>query len=216
MRHVPLIGITTDLADDRFTCRTTYVEAVRSSGGNPILLAPCTLDTDSLLDRLDGLILSGGDDPIMERFGSVTDPRATKIDQRRQEFELSLLDSASAREDFPVLGICLGMQLMCLHAGGTLHQHLPDILPTASNHVDGAVHEIGGDLWSGAVSSHHKQAVDDPGDLTVVATADDRVIEAVIHPDRAYYRGVQWHPERTEYAPLGHGLIREFIESTCE
>ena len=163
-----------------------------------------------------GLLLSGGDDPRMEAWGTTTHPRANPIASRRQEFELALLDALDSRPQVPVLGVCLGMQLMGLHAGGALDQYLPESLATAGAHWGGVEHPVIGELADGLVHSHHRQAIVDPGSLRVAATAPDGIIEAIESRDRPFYIGVQWHPERTADETLGAGLIRRFVEAAAK
>ncbi|MHC4218499.1 MAG: gamma-glutamyl-gamma-aminobutyrate hydrolase family protein [Planctomycetota bacterium] len=211
---LPLIGITCDLDDDGYRVRPGYVELVREAGGVPVLL-PCEpTQASEYVQRCDGLVLSGGDDPIMERWQVTTHPQAKPIHPRRQDFELALLEALDDCADRPVLGVCLGMQLMTLYRGGGLDQYLADTLPTARRHWPRADHEIDGPLGEGIVHSHHRQAVTDPGSLCVVARAADGVIEAVRDETRRFYVGVQWHPERTADERLGAGLFRELVGST--
>ncbi len=207
----PLIGITPDHLEDRIEVRSTYLEAVRSSGGLPVVLSGEVADIPAILDRVDGIVFTGGDDPIMEPFGEATHPEACRINPRRQAFELELLAGLESRTTVPVLGVCLGMQLMGLHAGGRLDQHLPDTLPTAADHADGRTHPIEGTLGQGIVWSRHRQALTDAGSLEVVARAGDGVIEAIARPDRPMYLGVQWHPERTDDDALGLDLFRRLV-----
>jgi putative glutamine amidotransferase len=140
---------------------------------------------------------------------------------QRQEFEIALLAELQRRPAAPVLGVCLGMQLMALHAGGKLNQHMPDDTPTAEQHRNDAVHDIrlapGAAAHSliapGPVTSHHRQAVRDPGKLRIVARAPDGVIEAIDDPARPFYLGVQWHPERTAFEPLGKSIFLRLIQA---
>ncbi len=209
----PLIGITTDVDGDRYQVAVPYAAAVRTAGGTPVLL-PCEADCarDYLL-RCDGVVLTGGDDPIMEQWGIPTHPQARKVDPRRQAFELAILEAADVCDDRPVLGICLGMQLMGLHRGGALDQHLPETLATPGLHWPGGTHDIRGALGDGVVHSHHHQALSDAGGLRVVATAADGAIEAVRDDRRPFYLGVQWHPERTEAQQFGAGIFRELVSA---
>ncbi|MCH7798778.1 MAG: gamma-glutamyl-gamma-aminobutyrate hydrolase family protein [Planctomycetes bacterium] len=207
----PLIGITTDVDGDRYQVAASYVAAVTAAGGLGVLL-PCEpARAGEYVRRCDGVLLTGGDDPIMEHWASVTHPAAKKIDPLRQAFELALLAALDTDEGPPVLGICLGMQLMGLHRGGALDQHLPETLATSARHGPRNTHEIQGDLGHGTVHSHHHQALSDAGGLHVVATARDGVIEAVRDESRPFYLGVQWHPERTPDEKLGAGLFRELV-----
>jgi putative glutamine amidotransferase len=210
----PLIGITADAEADRFFSRRPYARAVVDAGGLPLLLPHHPELAGEYVARCDGLILSGGDDPIMERFGISTHPNATPIDPGRQAFEIALLEALDEAPDVPVLGICLGMQLMGLAAGGCLDQHLPDTLPTADRHWGKVVHGITGSLGTGEVLSHHRQALTDAGTLVVAAVAPDGVIEAIRDEGRRFYVGVQWHPERTEDPALGAGVLRELVRAS--
>jgi putative glutamine amidotransferase len=211
----PLIGITCDLDDRGYTAGPGYAELITRARGIPVLL-PCEPScATEYVRRCDGLVLSGGDDPIMEHWDAPTHPEAKPIHPRRQAFELALLEALDDRRDRPVLGICLGMQLMALHGGGGLDQFLAETLPTARRHWPRADHEVGGQLGEGVVHSHHRQAVTDPGALSVVARAADGVIEAVRDEGRLFYVGVQWHPERTRDERLGAGLFRALVGSTA-
>jgi len=227
----PRIGISMDVDPERSFVRLPYIDAVVNAGGVPILLAPAAASVpaaspisssvrstgpslcDELLRLCDALLLTGGDDPRTEAFGEPTHPRATPIEPRRQAFDLALLASADARPELPVLGICLGMQMMALHAGGRLDQHLPDHGDRYAIHWGKQKHDVVGELGSGVVTSHHRQAVTDPGRLAVVAEAHDRMIEAVRDRDRAWYVGVQWHPEITDDRRLGGELMASFVEA---
>jgi len=212
----PIIGITTDFDGEKQSIRAGYARMVAEAGGLPVLL-PVEPDlAECFAATLDGFVLSGGDDPNMEEWNIPTHPKATRIHRRRQAFELALLRALDARPDKPVLGVCLGMQLMALHAGGGIDQHLPESdPPAAGRHWNGAEHAIHGDLgWGqieGVVHSHHRQAIVDPGRLEVAARAEDGMIEAVADAGRAFYLGVQWHPERTEYESLGAELFRRLV-----
>lgn len=226
----PWIGISVNSesnakGESRYDLAPAYASAVTEAGGLPLLLPHEPALAEHYLDLCDGLILTGGDDPVTEAFGEPTHPRARPIAPRRQAFELALLDAAAARPELPVLGICLGMQLMALHGGGRLDQFLPETLGSAATvHQDNRRHPIVMEvpdsvLWKTRhaahprkgsplngpegngdfqVISHHRQAVVEAGVLRVVARAADGVIEAIDAPvsQRRFYLGVQWHPER--------------------
>src|SRR5215831_17002972 len=217
----PIIGITTDLTEPdsgkplRTECSIAYARCVCDAGGIPVLLPPILEQVGEHARLCDGFVFSGGDDPRTEAFGVPTHPAAKPVHPQRQAYEVALLDLL--RKDHPgapVLGVCLGMQMMALHEGGRLDQHLPDSLPTADQHRR-AEHEIASaderaaafGLGPGRVWSNHRQAVADSGRLRVIAKAPDGVIEAVVGPDRPFYCGVQWHPERTSDPALGTGLF---------
>jgi putative glutamine amidotransferase len=172
----------------------SYVTAIQRAGGLAILLAPDE-QRDGILDLVDGLILAGGAD-----YGDVPD---------RDAFEIALALEALER-DLPLLGVCRGMQLMNLARGGTLIDHLPDVLGHEDHRaVPGAFgdHDVRLEPGSriaeavGAVShptkSHHHQGVDAIGEgfeVTGWATVDD-LVEAIEDPTRRFAVGVQWHPE---------------------
>jgi len=210
----PLIGITVDVAEKAYRCRFPYADMVQAAGGTPLLLPCVTESIPEYLACCDGFVTTGGDDPDMSHFGIENHPKTTLMAARRQTFELALLEGLDTT-NHPLLAICLGMQLMCLHAGGTLEQHLPDTLETADIHWDGGRHPITGRIGSGDVHSHHRQAISDPGRLEVVGIAPDGVIEAVADPDQPERVGVQWHPERTECQALGSGLFQHLVQQAA-
>lgn len=217
----PLIAITADLIDrngrETAALGTTYADAVWAAGGQPVVLAPVPDSAEAAAARFDGFVLSGGDDPRTEPFGQPTDPRITPVFPRRQAFETALLEAL--RDEWPekpLLGICLGMQMLALTRGGRLNQYMPDTHPNAAEHWDRDHAVVSADesaIPSGAVHSRHKQAVDDAGRLRVLATAPDGTIEAVDDPRVPFCLGVQWHPERTGDGPLGAGLFERLVEA---
>ncbi|MBB4746657.1 gamma-glutamyl-gamma-aminobutyrate hydrolase family protein [Actinoplanes lobatus] len=181
-----------------------YVEAVRRAGGRAVLLPPDDLDTD-VLDRLDGLVLAGGPDVQPVRYGQEPHP-ATVAQPERDVAELALLRGALDR-DLPLLGVCRGMQLLTVAAGGSLHQHLPDVLGHEKHRPGPGIYgsqsarfapgsriaALMGD--DPTINCFHHQGVADPGPLTVTGWAPDGLPEAVEDPDRRFVLGVQWHPE---------------------
>ncbi len=232
----PLIGITVDnaendIASGRYESNVAYSRAVVVAVGLPLLLPQEVELAAEYVDLCDGLMLTGGDDARTEAFGIPAHPLSRCVELRRQEFELALLDALAKRPRRPVLGVCLGMQMMALHAGGRLNQHLPDSLANAveehqNNHQHGIVVEIAAsalldlpcgvplsdaDLCRETVVSSHHQAVENAGHLRVIATSPDGVIEVIDDPTRQFYVGVQWHPERSE-GLFNLDLIRRFVE----
>ncbi len=215
----PRVGITCDLIPhnnlERAAAPTPYVHAVARTGAVPLLLPPVPALARELLDACDALVLTGGDDPRTEPFGVPTHPKAVPLHPDRQAFELALLETLAAeRPQMPVLGVCLGMQLMALAAGGALDQHMPDTIPTSAPDHWERPHAIRPEpgvepnpITPGEVNSKHRQRVEHPGSLRVLARAHDTVIEAIDDPGRPFYLGVQWHPERTPFAPLGDELF---------
>jgi putative glutamine amidotransferase len=194
----------------------TYVRAVHATGGRAVLITPDEPGTD-VLDSLDGIVFSGGGDIDPAYWGAEQHP-ATDIDPVRDTAELMMM-KAALDMDLPTLGVCRGMQVMAVASGGSLHQHLPDLIghdrhraaagtdPLAADASAYGRHDVVIKPGSQAhallgsrltVNSFHHQAVDDPGVFTPTGWCpDDRVIEIMEHPERTFALGVQWHPERT-------------------
>ena len=189
-----------------------YAESVSGAGGIPVII-PRSADAAALVDRLDGLLLSGGEDVQPSRYGAETGPIATQHDPGRDEFEIALIHAALERR-LPILGICRGVQILNVALGGTLVQHLEirdgfdhsmtdeprgtrrhGIVIESGSMLAAALHgEISEDNRA-RVNSFHHQAIDAPGaGHTTVARADDGTIEAVEDAGRGIL-GVQWHPE---------------------
>ncbi len=227
----PMVGITTDVVEhangERVFAYRPYVEAVVRAGGVPVLLPPVVEGVGAFVERLDGFVLTGGDDPCTEPFGEPTHAKVTRVHADRQAFETQLLEELErVRPEVPVLGVCLGMQMMALVAGGKLEQYMPETCATHEAHwghehtvepvggVEGK--DIGGLALRGIVHSKHKQAVADAGALTVIASAPDGVVEAVCDPVRRFYVGVQWHPERTADAAVGQGVFDALVGACDE
>ncbi|MEM7227430.1 MAG: gamma-glutamyl-gamma-aminobutyrate hydrolase family protein [Planctomycetota bacterium] len=208
--NAPIVGISCDVTSTKLDVGRGYADAVQRAGGIPVHLAPNIELVSPYLAMCDALVLTGGDDPTMEPFDAPTHPEAKPIHADRQAFELALLDEAWYA-DCPTLGVCLGMQLMGLHAGAALHQFLPDVLPTAAEHWNRVEHAVHGEFGSGIVHSHHRQALADGGRLDVIMRAHDEVIEGVRAPERQSWVGVQWHPERTATPHLGQHLFDALV-----
>jgi putative glutamine amidotransferase len=221
---LPIIGITIDNADNtaasgKYESALAYSRTVAEAGALPVLLPHEPQLALSYAQQCDGLILTGGVDPDTTAFGQPLHRRARPMDAHRQAFELAVLKVLGDQmADKPVLGVCLGMQLMALHAGGRLDQYLPDTLAKPQVHEQDRRHQVLPqvtdsvlDSTPGAVVSAHRQAVADAGSMRVVARAHDGVIEAIDDPRRCFYLGVQWHPERGGDDALNRGLIRQMI-----
>jgi putative glutamine amidotransferase len=235
----PLIGICAALERARwsvwdleaFLLPRMYVDAVQRAGGSAVLL-PVDQgwidDPGELLDRLDGLMLAGGCDLDPASYGAEPDPHTIGVVPERDAFELALTRAAFAR-DLPYLGICRGMQVMNVAAGGTLIQHLPDSHGHDDHRrvpgsFDGADHDVrlaAGSLAARAAGeelhatkSHHHQGVGEIGaglEVTGRATLDD-LPEAIERADRRFALGVQWHPEADETSRLIAALVAEAAE----
>ena len=213
----PLIGLTADMVAGEPQLTRPYLAMVADAGGVPVVLPPLAALRAAMLDRIDGVILTGGGDIDVTRFGAALHPEARCMHPDRQAAEFAVLDALDERPALPVLGICLGMQLMGVHRGNPLIQHLPDVLPGAARHQDGE-HPVeaaaGSPLVSGPVRSLHHQALGEARGFEVVARSDDGLIEAILDPGRRFYLGVQWHPERTSSRDTGLGVVRCLVEAS--
>jgi putative glutamine amidotransferase len=195
-----------------------YARAVERAGGAPIYL-PLQADVRGLVERIDALLVPGGDDLLPPR-PYPAHVRFEPVPPAQLAFDQALVEAALAR-GLPFLGICYGMQLLALARGGALHYDVASDVSGATEHQLGtARHRIalepGSQLaeLTGAhtldVSSRHHQAVSDPGsELRVSARAADGVIEAV-EAERGFCVGVQWHPESHDDAE-SEALFRAFV-----
>jgi putative glutamine amidotransferase len=209
----------------------TYLSAVEAAGGIPVILAPlCPAGTEALLDRLDGICLSGGPDITPTSYRAAAHPELGPTEPDLDRFELDLARRARVR-GLPVLGICRGAQLLNVSRGGTLFQHLPDVVGDAIEHrqadVSGEVsHTVRvrpgsrvAEIVGTAplhVNSFHHQAVDGLGaGLRAVAWADDGVVEAIEAPVGEFAVGVQWHAESLTAANEHAALFRALVEAAA-
>ena len=209
-----------------------YFDGVTQAGGIATLLPPQPVNDDvvtRVLDGLDGLVLTGGKDVDPARYGQPRHPANDEPRADRDAWEFALL-SGALRRDMPVLGICRGAQVLNIAFGGSLHQHLPDVLGNSGHQPGNAVFArsevrvLPGSRLVGligptsTVECYHHQAVAEVGaGLAVVAHSSDGVIEAVEKPGEAFVLGVQWHPEeRLEDLRLFAGVVaaaKEFAMS---
>jgi putative glutamine amidotransferase len=222
----PVIGITTYAETAQWgvwNCPAVlvpadYVHKVSAAGGVPVLLPPLAGDVE-VLDRLDALVVAGGADVDPARYGADRHPKTGGAREERDEWELALA-RAALDQDLPVLAVCRGLQVLNVALGGTLVQHLPDLVgsevhsPAVGEHGRHDVRlEPGGRLAGivgeqAVVATHHHQAVDRLGDgLVACGWAEDKVIEAVELPGRTWTFGVQWHPEAFD----GDALFAAFV-----
>lgn len=197
-----------------------YVRAVLRAGGVPLLVPPGG-DVEATLNAVDGLVFSGGSDLDPELYGEQAHPETTGVIRERDDFELTLMRAALAR-DVPLLAICRGSQVLNIALGGDLEQHVPDRIGTnVHKEVPGvfAEHDVAvvpetrlasllGDRHD--VKSHHHQGFGKLGDgLRATASAPDGTVEALEDPARRFTLGVLWHPEAGEDMALFEALVEE-------
>ncbi|MGI8458762.1 MAG: gamma-glutamyl-gamma-aminobutyrate hydrolase family protein [Propionibacteriaceae bacterium] len=227
LNDVPLIGLSCyrevarwglwEVPADLLTA--TYSRSVEVAGGAVALLPPQRAEAAAaIVARLDGLVITGGSDVNPDRYGDAADPRSEWNDDR-DAWELALLAAADA-QNIPTLGICRGLQVMSVYAGGRLEQHVPDRVGDARHSPDGPtfalnpVRTAAGSLLQSLVgaqvdaSCHHHQSVATHPGLRVAALADDGTVEGLEDSDRPFWLGVQWHPEQVEDLGLFAGLVR--------
>jgi putative glutamine amidotransferase len=187
-----------------------YVAKVEAAGGLALVVPP-RVDADAevaeaVLRRLDGLIIAGGADVDPERYAAARHPESQAPREDRDTMELALA-AAAARMQVPTLGICRGMQVMAVAAGGTLEQHVPDRVGTVDHSPGVAVYGqhlvaiVPGTMVSRLLgessvvpSYHHQSVLTHPG-YQAAAWAPDGTLEAMEDPSAAFRLGVQWHPE---------------------
>ncbi len=233
MDNIPVIGVT------RCSRLDDYIASVERSGARARVLE-VSESPRSLLQAIDGVLLTGGGDVDPAFYGEDRHETVDDAEPGRDEFELDLARRAM-EQDFPLLAICRGAQVLNVAAGGTLVQDIPSAVTTDLPHSltepkdclahdiqvvsDSRLHAVLGDAVNAScacrVNSRHHQSVGRLGrQLVASATAPDGVIEAIEAPDATFCVGVQWHPEnfwRTgEFKPLFDAFVeaaRERLEA---
>lgn len=225
----PVIGITVSamtspksgLPNARYYLERDYVDRVVTAGGAPILIPPGT-DATVVGPLLDGLLIPGGGDFDAALWGDDTHPEAAPEFGGRTDMEVELY--GKLRADAPILGICYGCQFVNIMEGGTLEQHLPDILghdghrgdPVQDYRVEPGTRLAGivGEAARG--KSWHHQAVKQLGrGMRVSAWHEDGTIEAIESLEGRWFLGLQWHPERTDVEE-STALFKAFVEAVRE
>ena len=228
----PIIGIGSDVLHlegerERAFVYLTYVEALKHSGAVPVLIPPQPENAAEVIDGLDGILLAGGEDCDPAVYGEEAHPSVAPMDARRQSNDLTLARVARER-GIPTLGICLGVQVMNVAAGGSLVQDIDSQIDTEIRHAsipeNRARHDVRvveGTKLAGYVpkrelnvnSSHH-QAIQRVGDgLRVTALAPDGVVEGIEDPKHPFYVGVQWHPEDMTGERSASTLFAAFVDA---
>lgn len=239
MKTMPLIGVTGSLEEDerRQFINCNYFTRLLKAGVIPVLLS-MDMDHEQIglcLDRLDGLMLSGGNDLDPMTFGEAPTSGLGKVSPKRDKLEMRLIREAY-RRDMPIFAICRGVQSLNVALGGTLYQDLPTqyvspesgpaILHSQTAHEryashtirlaeNGPLHRLFGEGLIGVNSFHHQAIKALAPPLTACAWASDGVIEGVYDPGKGFVLGVQWHPERMkEGMPLFHAFADACVAFT--
>ena len=233
----PVIGLTTYNGENKYgfpiaALMHKYIAALTEAGGAPVLIPSGLADeaVQSLIGRLDGILLTGGGDIAIERFDGESHPRVDGVDPDRDAVEFALL-RAAAESGKPFLGICRGFQVVNVALGGTLYTHIQDQFPGALKHdYDSGsqrqvlAHKIRVEKTSHLadildetdlqVNSLHHQGVKDLAPLlSPVAYAPDGLVEAVELPNHPFGIAVQWHPEWLTDQPVTRRLFQAFVEA---
>ncbi len=227
----PIIAITVDCnfqnANDRNRGRLelnwNYAQAVADAGGTPILIAP-QAEPSEVARLIDGWLIPGGNDIDAGNWGEQNHPEVKPIEQARFDAEKALYQAIDPA--MPVLGICYGCQFINVAQGGSLEQHLPDLVGH-DDHRGGTLqcYNVDADSKLAAAiqgsriqgKSYHHQAIHRAGrDIRVVGKDEEGVVEAIEATNRPWMIGVQWHPERTPEDPATQRLFKTFVAAAAE
>ncbi len=226
----PVIGITSRYTIDKkhYNLPDAYTKAVQRNGGTPVILPPLfDIDQDQLLGLVDGILFTGGPDVDPILYGEEPLPKQGGIDPLRDEVEISMAKKALKGEK-PVLGICRGLQVLNVAAGGTLIQDIGSQIDKPLKHRQSAqtyygTHHVTLDEGSRAreifgmdkilPNSFHHQACKDPAPgFKVTGRAPDGVIEVLEIDNPVWMMCVQWHPEHMD-DPVMNKLFKSFIDA---
>ncbi len=229
----PRIALTTEVlapplyeGKRRFQLFTDYADAIRVAGGVPILIPGDAepSEVNDLLDCVDGLLLTGGDDADLRLLGGPDPVDECKLMPAEQQNCVFALLAEAEKRQMPIFGICLGMQIMGLAHGAPYVQHMP----THEGHTKGVLHEVVpsansllADICGAApfeIMSYHHQALASEGDGALVSSAVakiDSTLEAVELSQHPFGLGVQWHPEKTPDSHATRALFRRFVAAAA-
>ena len=233
----PLIGITVtqdtpanSQAIDRIS--VDYTRAIARAGGSPVLL-PTDFPVDeleNLRDHLDGILLTGGGDVDPIRYRGKQDSHLMMVSTQRDELEIALAKLA-IKTNWPIFGICRGVQVMNVTLHGTLYTHLPTQINSKFDHntpydqgrdmiahevtIEAGTHlaEIVGKAKIPTNSFHHQATREVAPGLKVSARTTDNLVEGLELPDHRFFLGVQWHPECLHNYPEHQALFKAFVEA---
>lgn len=231
MRHVQAVRLTPEgePAQEEMALGLKYLRAIEAAGGIPVVVPPMAPEALlGLLDCVSGVCLSGGPDLDPVAYGVSRHGKLGPTWKDLDDFELALALAADARR-VPILAICRGLQVINVARGGTLHQHLPDVVSgdiehrqTAPGHESTHFVTLSGEsrlsriigMGRMGVNSFHHQAIATLGEgLTLTAHADDGTIEGIEAADRDFVLGVQWHAECVADRPEHAALFEAFVEA---
>ena len=232
----PIIGITTYQTENEHgfpyvMVSLAYVQAITQAGGVPVLIPSMLAEGgwDTLYERLDGILLSGGGDIGLDHFKGEDHRRIDGVDPLRDSVELSLFHAA-VEDGKPFLGICRGIQLVNVGLGGTLYTHIPDQHPNAIDHTYPSnmrtviAHEVRveegtrlanilGEPILKVNSLHHQGLKNVASELRITAYAPDGLVEAAELPEHPFGLAVQWHPEWLIDQLPTRKLFEAFVEA---
>ena len=226
----PLIGITTYVTRARWAywdleaalIPQDYVDDVERAGGRALLVPPSLEGVDETLDALDGLVLTGGSDLDPALYDEQAHPETFGVHRLRDDAELALLRGAMER-DMPLLGICRGIQVINVGLGGSLLQHVPEVVGHEGHKHDPPGQFLEHDVevlpetrlvgllgTRTHVMSHHHQGLKTLGEgVREAARAEDGLVEAIEVPDKRFAVGVLWHPEAGTDPSLFEAFVAE-------
>jgi putative glutamine amidotransferase len=236
----PLIGITTAIEEERYFIRQSYVRAITEAGGLPVLLPPIQdpVLIQGYLERIDGLLLSGGGDICPVFFNSEPSDKLSLVYWERDNFEMQLAKLA-LKAELPILGVCRGHQVLNVATGGALIQDIATEIEKSLPHKQDGTREKpwhsvkinpksrlaeilkaatpGTPLEQFPVNSIHHQSISKVGKgFKVVAESPDGVIEAIENDSASFVIGVQWHPEDLiKLDPVYLGLFSSLVKASA-
>jgi len=213
----PIIGITADIENKYLKLNRQYAKAIEDAGACPVLLIP-TRGIEILVLKIDGLLISGGDDLHPSYYDEERSCEMKIVEKVRSDFEFAIIHEI-IKSRRPVLGICYGMQLINVAFGGSLYQDIGLQIPVAMDHrKDYHIIKTSDNNFINtgkfSVNSSHHQAIKVLGKgLKAIAFSDDNVIEAICMENYPFLLGVQWHPERQK-DNMSVKIFKSFVKAS--